>query len=238
MKKSWNDITLDEFIELREVEMSPFDSFIDKYIELLSILQDVDPVELEEKEPSQLIRDFKKYAWIYQEPSSVFSKEIGEYKYKELSTLTNGEYIELIHLFSDDYYKNLSTICAVLYRKQMTNEWDHILVEPYEYNPKERESVFIGLPITKIFGVIKDFLKFKADFEKNYAPLFEPEFGEADEDYEPSEDDKLDEEKKKFSWESFIYNLCNGDLTKTDDVLNLGVIYTFNMLSMRKTLGS
>ena len=120
---------------------------------------------------------------------------------------------------------------------RFSSEWGHTKVEPYEYNAIERGEEFLERPITDVYGIIKEFLDFQNTFEETYSPLFEPEF-DPDEDIEPDEEDKLEEEKKKFSWEHFIYNLCNGDLTKSDAVLNLGLIYTFNMLAMRNTFES
>ena len=237
---TWIDISVEKFMELRDVENTSFDSYIDKIIEVLSILHDVDPTELEEKSTVDLISEFKKVNFIYTSPSKDFKKEIEGYKFKEFDSLTLAEYIDLTHFFSSDYFNNLTNICSILYRKEKVNEWGHTIVEPYNYSPFERSSMFNNISINDIYGIIPAFESWKKTFEENYAPLFEPEF-EKDEDYEPSEEDekedKLEEDKKRFSWERFIYGLCDGDLTKSDAVLELGLIYVFNMLSMKKTFG-
>ena len=54
-----------------------------------------------------------------------------------------------------------------------------------------------------------------------------------------SEEVKADKEKKsaiKWSWERLIYSLCNEDLTKMNQVTDMLLIPTFNMLGMKKEL--
>jgi len=232
----WHKITISQFIELREVEQTSYDSKIEKIIDIVSIVEDVDPAELEDLSFNELYKRHNSFDWLLQEPPKIYRKEIGNYTIKEFNDLTLAEYIELINFFQSDYIENLPNICGVLYRQSDVNKWGHIIIEPYEYNPTERAEHFKEIPVTHVFGIISEFIKFKDDFENTYAPLFEPEF-EKDEDYEPDEEDKLEEEKKKFSWEHFVYNLCEGDLTKSEKVLNLGLIFVFNMLAMRNTFG-
>lgn len=233
----YHKLTLEQFLELREVEKVEYDSNIDKLIDVISIIEDCDPETLTELSLSELDKRFKANDFVLNEPPKMFRKEIEGYNFKELSTLTLAEYIDLSHYFQEDYIDNLPTICGILYRRGgACQEWGHPKIEPYEYDPVERGKMFLSLPVTYTYGIIQEFIKFKEDFEDTYAPLFEPEFDE-DEEYEPTEEDKIEEEKKKFSWEHFVYNLCDGDLTKSNNVLNLGLIYVFNMLAMKNTYG-
>ena len=232
----WHKITLNQFLELREVENTSYDSNIDKMVDMLSIVEDKDPIELEELSFNEITNRFKKLEWLTQEPPKTFRKQIKELHFKELNNLSLAEYIDLSYFFEEDYLYNLPNICGILYRSQNVNKWSHKIIEPYDYDPKERAEEFLELPVTHVFGVVHEFIKFKETFENTYAPLFQPEF-DTDEDYEETEEDKLEEDKKRFSWEHFIYNLCSGDLTKADEVLNLQLIFVFNMLAMRNTFG-
>lgn len=232
----WQNLTVNQFIELREVEQTSYDSNIEKIIDIVSIIEDVDPVDLEDVPFSELHQRHKKLDWLLQEPPKTYRQELEDKTFKGYDNLTLAEYIELTHFFRDDYILNLPLICAVVYRSQKTNEWGHTIIEPYEYNPKDREDLFNELPVTHVYGLIPEFISFKENFENTYAPLFKPEF-DKDDDYEPDEEDKLEEEKEKFSWEHFVYNLCEGDLTKSNEVLNLGLIFVFNMLAMKNTFG-
>ena len=239
MKSSWNEISVEQFIELREVERLPFDSYIDKVIQTISIIEDVDPIDLEEKTASQLISQMKSYDFLNKEPSKNITKEIGSLHFQEFDSFNLAEYIDITYYFGESYLDNLCNICAILYKQKKHDNWNNLITEPYEYDIQERAKMFYSIPITDVYGIISKFISWKENFENNYAPLFKPDF-EADEDYEPTPEDKkedeLEEEKKKFSWESFVYNLCDGDLTKSDKVLELKLIYIFNMLSMRKTI--
>lgn len=88
-----------------------------------------------------------------------------------------------------------------------------------------------------MYGIISEFIKYKEDFEVTYSTLFKPDLSdEPIEDLEEEDKKEIEQEEQldKFSWERLIYSLCDGDLTKTDQVLNLGLTYCFNMLSMKK----
>lgn len=240
LKSNWSEITVEQFIELREVEKLPFDSLIDKAIEIISVVENIDPIEIEERKASEIIKQYNSYTFLKSEPSKNINKEIGNLYFQEFNEFNLAEYIDTIHYFGENYIDNLPLICAILYKQKKHDNWNNLKIEPYEYDLKERSNIFYSLPITDVYGIIPAFISWKENFEDNYAPLFEPEF-EADENYEPEpedeKEDKLEEDKKRFSWERFIYNLCEGDLTKSDKVLELKLIYIFNILSMRKTFG-
>jgi hypothetical protein len=86
-------------------------------------------------------------------------------------------------------------------------------------------------------------MKYREDFLKKYENLFS---GDLDEDLSDEERRELDPEEvkeiekeqaqAKWSWEQTIYGLTNGDITKSDKVGNLPLIYVFNILSMKKEL--
>jgi hypothetical protein len=55
------------------------------------------------------------------------------------------------------------------------------------------------------------------------------------EDAEEIKEQKREKEKQKFAWESTIMDLCNDDLSKFNDILNMSVVLVFNILGMKKT---
>jgi len=234
---SWDSILVDQFIELREVEQASFDSPLDESIEIISIVTDTDIDEIEELSYKEMNRIEKQLKWLYSEPRKGIAKEIGNLKYKGLDKLTLGEFIDLSHFFAENFITNLPTICAILYRQTEVNKWNDTIHEPYDYEPTERQHTFMEMPICSVYGIISEFIKFKEVFEDTYSTLFKPDLSD-----EPIEG--LDEETKKdiaeeerldlFSWERLIYSLCDGDLTKTDKVLDLSLTYCFNMLSRKK----
>jgi hypothetical protein len=58
------------------------------------------------------------------------------------------------------------------------------------------------------------------------------------EDADEIKEQKKEQEKQKFAWESTIMTLCNDDLSKFNDILNMPVVLVFNILGMKKTLDS
>jgi len=237
LPNSWNDILVDQYIELRELDLEL--PYFDLMLETVSIVTDTDIDELEDLSFSELVDIEKKLTWLTSEPSKRITQKIDKYNYIGFDNLKLGEFIDLNHFFSDNFVTNLPIICAILYRQQKTNEWNEIITEPYDYDPQNRKGLFTEVGIVQVYGIIGTFLEYKSNFEETYSSLFKPDL--SDEDI-----DDLDEETKKdieeeerldnYSWERLIYSLCEGDITKTDQVLNLGLTYVFNILSMKKAL--
>jgi hypothetical protein len=208
-------------------------------LETISIVTDTDIDELEELSFTELIDIEKKLTWLTSEPSKNITKQIGNKRFIGFDNLTLGEFIDLNHYFSENFVTNLPTICGILYRQQKTNEWNELITEPYDYDPRNRADLFTEVGIVQVYGIIGTFLEYKSNFEETYSTLFKPDL--SDEDI-----DDLDEETKKdieeeerldtFSWERLIYTICQDFNTTPEQTLNMSVIFVFNMLSMKKAL--
>jgi len=240
LPRSWNDVTVEQFRELKSLDNEDFDSLFSRELEYVSILTDTDIEELEDMDIDELTTVISELKFIKKSPTNQFKRELTYYKYKGCDSLTLGEFIDLEHYFANDYIINLPTICAILYRKHTINIWDVEVVEPYKFNPLDRVDKFNELPISHVYGITNDYLKFRENFLKVYENLFQPVFDSEDESEEMDiEDIKAEEEEKKvskWSWESIIWNLCNEDITKVDQVTDLPLILAFNFLSMKNDL--
>jgi hypothetical protein len=100
--------------------------------------------------------------------------------------------------------------------------------------------VFKEIPITAVFGLVSEYLKFRDNFTKQYENLFAPQF-EDDEDtteLTPEEKKEVESEKKKskYAWESLLYSLAGEDITKINEITDLPLTFVFNMLSMKHVL--
>ena len=94
-----------------------------------------------------------------------------------------------------------------------------------------------------MYGILHEFIKYRDTFLKNYENLFSGELDEELSDEErrelhPEEIKEIEKEKRqaKWSWEQTIYGLTKGDITKSEKVGALPLIYVFNILSMKKEL--
>jgi hypothetical protein len=236
LPKAWNEILVDQYIELRGLESVPSDSFIDIDLEIISIVTDTDIDELEDLTMSEVGDILKSLKWIRKEPPKTILKTFTDYvtprKFRRYTykgmVFTLGEYIELNYLFSTNFVENLPLICAVLYRQEG---------EAYDYDPNDRKHLFYEMPITNIYGIIGDFITYKENFEETYVNLFE---GDYSDEPEPEDEDKEaqaeEDRQNKWSWERLVYSVCGGDLTKRDKVLDLELVFVFNMLAMKKDL--
>jgi hypothetical protein len=240
LPKQWSDITLEQFIEISEIDKEQGANGYNS--ELISIVTDMTYDEIDELDLDEMVQMVADMKWSNTQPSKQYKHELLGMKIKPLSKLCLFEYIDLDYYFNDNYHTNLDKICAILYRQSNVNEWGEVVLEPYEYDINVRAEKFLDLPITEVYGIVAEFLKFKEIFLDVYKNLF----GEAEEELtaddkaamEPDEIKEVEAEVKnnKWSWERMIYGLTDGDITKSEAVGALPLTYVFNMLGMKKEL--
>ncbi len=237
--KSWNDVTLYQYQELsKSIDGDMFDIF--------SILLNTTPDDpiIEDMDFDYVKDEIDKLGWLNVEPIGQLNNKIEEYTIKNFKNLTLGDFIDIEYYFEKSV-DNLHIICAILYRKQLIDKWGNIEWEPYEYNIEDRGEIFLDQPITKVVGVLNGYIEFRTNFLKSYENLFQQNPIEDDEIEELTGRDKIDAEverlneasKSKWSWESILLGLSNGDVTKFDKLFNTSLILVFNTLSAKKVLG-
>jgi hypothetical protein len=241
LPKSWNEITVENFIYLVTLDEKDFDSVFEMHVETLSILSNESLESFYDLELEELNNLLTRVKWLRSEPKVKINQKIGDYSFKPFENITLGEFIDADYFTVQDKIKNIPTICAIFYRQTRLDDWGNRVFEPYNYNLNERSEVFYDIPITAVYGIVTDYLKFRDNFMKKYENLFvEPqnEDEENDIDLTPEEKRELQEEKKrsKWAWERLIYTLANEDITKVDEITDLPLTFVFNMLSMRHAL--
>ena len=240
LPKQWSDISLEQFIEISEIDK---DQGANGYnSDLLAIVTDMSYDEIDELDLDELIKMVAQFKWALSQPSKQYKHELLGMKIKPLSKLCLFEYIDLDYYFNNNYHTNLDKICAILYRQTKVNEWGEVVLETYDYDINVRAEKFLDLPITEVYGIVAEFLKFRENFLEVYKNLF----GEAEDELtaedkaamEPEEIKEVEEEVKnnKWSWEHMIYGLTKGDITKSEAVGSLPLTYVFNVLGMKKEL--
>jgi hypothetical protein len=227
--KSWNQIKVDQFIELHNLEEEGLGSLFLYQLESLAILTDEDADEIDIT-PNELIEILNSLSWVKNEPRG-YSAKLGQLTFRPFTFLTLGEFIDLEHYFSEDYINNLPTICAILYRHTKSDEWGNVVYEPYKFIPQDRAALFLELPITDVYGIIQLYLKFRADFIERYSFIFNPEIDGEDEMDE--EDKQAEHVENKWSWEMLLYSLSGEDITKVDHITDLPLVFVFNFLAMK-----
>lgn len=240
LPQSWNQITVNQFIELASLEQRDFDSFFEMRVEMLSILADEDPDEFYDLDVDELNALIEPLKFLHKEPRVKITDKIDKFTFKPFEKITLGEFIDTDYFTVQDKIGNIPIICAIFYRQTNLDEWGNRVFEPYKYNLFERAKVFKHIPITSVFGVVHEYLKFRDNFTKQYENLFAPQFDEDEDTTElsPEEKKEVENEKKrsKFAWESLLYNLAGEDITKIDEITDLNLTFVFNMLSMKHVL--
>ena len=241
LPKSWNEITIEQFIEL-----SNLDASIGSYSynsEALSVLSDTSIEEIEDIDIEDMANIMLELNWAKSQPKNFYRNELLGMFVKPISKLTLFEYIDLEHYFANNYISNLAIIAGIRYKHTEVNKFSNLIYEPYSYSPRDRQELFLDLPITEVYGLIQEFLQYRDKFLKTYENLFNPE---AEDDLTPQEKAEMDAEEikeiedakksTKWSWELMIYTLCDGDLTKYEALGELPLVLVFNMLGMKKEL--
>jgi len=204
-------------------------------------LLDCYPEDIEELAIEELEELLLSVKFIRDEPPKNYKSELDKYKLKLFNKITLGEFISLEAYFSDNYILKLPNIVAILYRRVRVNEWGDETLEPYNYHSSDRLDWFLDYPVTDVFGLLPEYIKFREGFIDQYKNLmtesYEDDF-EIDSNMDAEDLKAVEEEKKqqKWGWEQLIWHLCNEDLTKFHAVCDLPLILVFNFLGMRKEL--
>lgn len=208
-------------------------------IDVLSALTDSNISEFEELDIDELGELTKQIKWVQSDPSRRYKNKLDNYVLKPFSKLSLGEFIDLEHYFSNNYLDHFCHILALLYRRTSKNVYGDDVIEPYEYSPRDRLDWYLEYPITDVYGLIPEYLKYRENFTNTYTNLLVDVVPDDEVLDDPNEikEQKKEQEKQKFAWESTIMGLCNDDLSKFNDILNMPVVLVFNILGMKKTLG-
>jgi len=204
----------------------------------LSTVTDTDPEELEDLEPEKLVEYIYELNFLRHEPSKGAVSKIEDLHFKPFILLKFGEFIDLEYYFSNNFVNNLTSICGLCYRIKRVDEWGLEEFEPYRFNPADRSHRFTDLPINVTYGVVPEYLTFRAELMQKYENLFMPDIEEPDEELD-AEDLKEEQEEqriKKWGWEKVIYDLAGEDITKADQITDLPLIMVLNFLSMKHEL--
>lgn len=251
LPKSWHSVKLYQFKELRQLKNA--DGFFNVQLETLAILADVSSDELDDYTIEDVATLFKSVKWVLNEPEKGAFNELlidGETFYLQpFKKLTLDEFIDLEYFLQNDYLVHISHIVSVFWRRMDRDKWHNVEFEPYIFSPFDRNELFDDIEITKVYGILNQYLKYRENFMQKFAALFNSDDINDEEPINPKDFDSINEYKdelkyqeqnkkaKKWGWESLIYDLCEGDFTKIKAVGELPLILVFNMLAMRKELG-
>jgi hypothetical protein len=227
---------VEQFLEIRR--LSSEDGMFNYQIDVLSALTDSDISEFEELDIDELTVLTEQIKWINSEPSKRYKNKLDKYVLKPFTKISLGEFIDLEHYFSNNYLDHFCHILALLYRRTSKNIYGDDIIEPYNYSPSDRLDWYLDYKITDVYGLIPEYIKFRENFTNTYTNLLVDVVADDEvlEDADEIKEQKREQEKQKFAWESTIMALCNDDLSKFNDILDMSAVLVFNILGMKKTL--
>jgi hypothetical protein len=252
--KTWDQITVGQFIELNTIDLTQFESEFYLNLEKLAIVTNTsaDDECWEEMDVIELSNIIKTSEFLFSAPANKFKTKLENgFILKTFNDLTLGEFIDIEYFIQDNVITNFTKILSILYRKHRLGDWGEIIMEPYSViDINARSQEFEDMLISNVFGIIDAYAQFKNEFVTKYNALFEPVFDDEESEFtkeelindpilqhEMEEEKKLDEKQKKWAWEKLLFGIAQGDIIKINQVTSLGLIYVFNMLAMRKELG-
>jgi hypothetical protein len=229
---------VEQFLEIRR--LSSEDGMFNYQIDVLSALTDSNISEFEELDIDELTVLTEQIKWIQSEPSKRYKNKLDKYVLKPFTKISLGEFIDLEHYFSNNYLDHFCHILALLYRRTSKNVYGDDIIEPYNYSPSDRLDWYLDYKITDVYGLIPEYIKFRENFTNTYTNLLVDVVADDEvlEDADEIKEQKREQEKQKFAWESTIMALCNDDLSKFNSILDMSVVLVFNILGMKKTLDS
>jgi hypothetical protein len=203
---TWNDVTVEEFIELTELQLEELTP-TERQLESIAIITGDDTDDLTEIELDELI---KEYSWINTNPQS-------DAKLPRYEKLSLGSIISLEKFVTEKApLLNMDKVCALLYE----------MIGFQEDVERIRNS-----PVPMYFKATEAYLTYIKKLLDNYDDLFLNDSDEEEEEPEPQ-----DTVQTRWAWMRLVYDLCDGDITKANAVLDLPHLMVLNWLTMVKDL--
>jgi hypothetical protein len=203
---TWNDVTVEEFIELTELQLEELTP-TERQLESIAIITGDDTDDLTEIELDELI---KEYSWINTNPQS-------DAKLPRYEKLSLGSIISLEKFVTEKApLLNMDKVCALLYE----------MIGFQEDVERIRNS-----PVPMYFKATEAYLTYRKKLLDNYDDLFLNDSDEEEEEPEPQ-----DTVQTRWAWMRLVYDLCDGDITKANAVLDLPHLMVLNWLTMVKDL--
>jgi len=248
--KNWEEVYIDQFIELDSINYDEFESVSAIQLERLSILTDTSSDDdlwddMDIRDMNKLVTDLK---FLSTKPSNIVHKKIidDEFILIDFNNLKFGEFIDLEFYLKEGENKSIDKIATILFRKYKFGEWGEVILEPYGVIDFTLRSEFFknNGKLTEIYGAVNSYKEWRENFIKTFKNLFE---GEVEDDYNPeemSEEEleelkKIEEDEKKlaeFGWQRMLLSISGGDFIKLESCLEVGVVFLFNMLSVKMAL--
>ena len=234
--KSWDDITLDQFVQLSEVTLDMPEP--EGTLLRLSILMGVDVEVIQEMPFSQFESACKSIDFATTLPTGSSRDEINGYDKINLNGLSVGKFIDMEERQKTEH---MSFILACMYPKR--KEFDGNDKYSYKAAIKHAEK-FRNVPITSALPAFMEYQKWREKIFNSYRGLFKSV--DKTEDVEVQGESAAQRRKRisdqaaaeakaaKWNWFGFLSGLAGHDPLKYEAASELNIVFALNHLSYLK----
>jgi len=231
--------------QYKEINSETLEGVFDKMIHLVSIVDDLDPLDVQEWRVDKLVNAYsiaQTKVKISDRYSEIITIDDVTLKLQPFSKLTLRQFINLEEYVSKGFTPNISQIAATIYLAESGGGMYDVITEDYKnVNVDYRSGLIDELPINHILGACKKYNKFRETFFNSYELFSDPYADVKVEELNEEEKAEYDLEMKTRAkqgdnqWMVVLNMLSDFDITKFNDVLDQNLYLAFNQLSYIKS---
>jgi hypothetical protein len=235
-------LRLNQYQELHEDRV---ESLFYEMIHFVSVVNDLDPLEVEEWDSFKLIDEYdnvKNATKFSTKPVDHIEIEGVQLELIPFHLLTLGQFIDLETMVNDSFFNNLHKIAATIYLQMEGGGMVELKPERYaEINIDYRSSLIEQLPACSVVGACNKYLDFRQNFFNSY-DIFQDPFEGIDINTMDDEERAIYEEEKRAhekrggnQWSDILNVLAQNDITKFPQVLETNLFMAFNQVTWLKS---
>lgn len=231
--------------QYKEINSEQLEGVFDKMIHLVSIVDDLDPLDVQEWRVDKLVNAYsvaQTKVKISDRYSEIITIDDVTLKLQPFSKLTLRQFINLEEYVSKGFTPNISQIAASIYLAESGGGMYDVITEDYKnVNVDYRSELIDELPINHILGACKKYNKFRETFFNSYELFSDPYADVKVEELNEEEKAEYELEMKTRAkqgdnqWMVVLNMLSDFDITKFNDILDQNLYLAFNQLSYIKS---
>jgi hypothetical protein len=214
-------LRLNQYQELHEDRV---ESLFYEMIHFVSVVNDLDPLEVEEWDSFKLIDEYdnvKNATKFSTKPVDYIEIEGVQLQLIPFHLLTLGQFIDLETMVNDSFFNNLHKIAASIYLQMEGGGMVELKPERYaDINIDYRSELIQELPAFSVVGACNKYIEFRQNFFNSY-DIFQDPFEGVDINTMDDEERAIYEEEKRAhekrggnQWSDILNVLSKNDITK------------------------